>query len=86
MIPCTLIQIDIVIWAEDIDIKPHWIQTYTCAPTQMEKPSFARFELTPTQSDDQQAINQQIRVEFLHQRHWLGTIQFAVKFQDLVSV
>ncbi len=66
-------KLDIVIWAEDMEIKPNWIQTYTHSIPKMGKSSLARFELTPTQLG-----NKLVRVEFIYQRHWLGKIQFSV--------
>ncbi|MGK7877024.1 MAG: ATP-binding protein [Xenococcaceae cyanobacterium] len=76
------IQLEIVVWAEDMEIEPAWMQPYFFSRT--EETALAEFQLKPTQSG-----HKQVRVEFLYQRHWLAKIEFEVEVveaQELVPV
>ncbi len=76
------IQLEIVVWAENMEIEPAWIQPYLFSRT--EETALAEFQLNPTQSG-----RKQVRVEFLYQRHWLAKIEFEVEVveaQELVPV
>ena len=77
------IQLQIIVWAEGIEIEPNWITTYWFSCT--KENSVAEFQLKPTQTG-----HTKIRVEFLYQRNWLTKVELdtevgeAPAFVDLL--
>ena len=70
--PTRPVTFEISVYAEDMDVEPDWIQEYIYVPD--NNTNVITFELTP------RLIGQkEIRVEFYHQRHWLGQIRFEVE-------
>jgi len=69
------VQLEIIVWAEDMEVEPDWMQPYFFSQT--EKNPLVEFKLKPTQLG-----RKEIRVEFLYQRHWLAKIEFEVEVVD----
>jgi hypothetical protein len=63
---------EIVVYAEDMEIEPDWIQPYVFRPSEVAP--LREFVVKPTKPG-----HKQIRVEFLYQRHWLAEVEFEVK-------
>lgn len=66
------VQLQIVVWAEDMEIKPDWVQFYELYEDR--ETSFIEFELEPNQLGQKN-----IRVQFYYQRHWLGEVKFETQ-------
>jgi hypothetical protein len=69
------VQLQIVVWAEDMEIKPDWVQFYEFYEDR--ETSFIEFELEPNQLG--QIGQKNIRVQFYYQRHWLGEVKFETQ-------
>jgi hypothetical protein len=75
-----LIKLEIVVWAEGMEIESDWIKPYMFSCTQDTPP--IEFKIKPFELG-----TQKIRVEFLYQRHWLAEIEFDVEvIESPVSV
>ncbi len=64
--------LEIAVHAEDIDITPNWIQSYTFIRD--EESPLIEFTLTSTTPG-----TKYIRVEYYYERHWLAKIEFEVE-------
>ncbi len=73
------IQLEIVVWAEDMEIEPAWMQPYLFSRT--EETAKAEFQIKPTQSG-----RRQVRVEFFYQLHWLAKIQFEIEVVEAEEI
>lgn len=76
------IQFEIIVWAEDMEIKPDWIQNYIFI--QNKENPFVEFQLKPKRPG-----YKLIRIEFLYKLHWLAKIELkveVVELQELVQV
>ncbi len=73
------IQLEIVVWAEDMEIEPAWMQSYIFSKT--GETSLTKFQIKPTNSG-----HKQVRVEFLYQRHWLAKIEFEVEVVEAQEI
>lgn len=68
-------KLDIVAWAEDMEIQPNWVQPYIFK--QFEENDFVNFYLRPLSLGQKR-----IRVEYLYRRHWLGKVEFKVNVSE----
>ena len=66
------VSIDIVVHAEDMAVKPHWI--LPAVFRQKTESELAQFELVPHKTG-----LKKIQVEFVYERHWLGQVEFNVE-------
>ena len=77
-----LAELDVVVWAEGMEILPKWTQTYLLNKNQ--ELSLIQFQLKPTSLG-----KKKIRVEFYYELHWLGEVKFeiqVVEAKQLVNI
>lgn len=65
------LRVDIMVYAEDMDVKPHWLQSYII-DTKTQSP-LMEFILQPKNSG-----HKVLRVDYLFQQNWLTKIEFDV--------
>jgi HSP20 family protein len=70
------IMFEVAVYADDMEIQPIWIQSYPFR--RHEESPLLEFTLMPTEQG-----RKKIRIDFLHQQHWLAKIQFEVNVAPL---
>jgi tetratricopeptide (TPR) repeat protein len=68
----SVIELDMVVWAQDMKVEPHWNQTLKFY--RGRDSGLLEFRLTPEASG-----RKSVRVEFYYQRHWLQQLKFEVE-------